>query len=122
MHSIKASISKKKIYKTVHRMQQNVFFRHRSSEVTSEDWPFIRYALFAEEDYDDSYYDHSEFDISSFDYLNFMDNSTFNYTEFARRTGFLLDSTTLLDCKFRGRACNAKVFCSQKSVSSFLQF
>ncbi|XP_072039719.1 acid-sensing ion channel 1C-like [Amphiura filiformis] len=87
------------------------FNRYRASQVTEEDLPFIRYALFAEEDYyGDSYDDHSQFDMSSFDYSEFIQNRTFNYTEFTKRTGFVLDNNTLLECKWRGRDCIADNF------------
>ncbi|XP_072040783.1 acid-sensing ion channel 5-like [Amphiura filiformis] len=86
------------------------FNRYRGSEVSDEDWPYLEYALFAEEYDYDSYEDDGKFEQSSFSYYALFENSTFNFTEFTRRAGFVLDNETLLDCKWRGRPCYAENF------------
>ncbi|XP_072040784.1 acid-sensing ion channel 1C-like [Amphiura filiformis] len=77
------------------------FNRYRTSQIRPEDLPFIRYTQFAVENYD--------LDLESWhDYPDY--NTTFNFTEFTNRAGFILDDDTLLDCNWRGKECFAENF------------
>lgn len=91
------------------------FNRFRASEITATDGQFLQYVLLAD-DYDYASYDNSESEFSwygtSFDYYTAFENASasFNYTEFTRRAGFVLDETTLIECTWRGRKCSAQNF------------
>lgn len=88
--------------------------RFRASEITATDVQFLQYVLLAD-DYDYASYDTSESEFSwygtSFDYYTAFANASasFNYTEFTRRAGFVLDEATLIECTWRGRKCSAQV-------------
>ena len=85
------------------------YLRYRYSQITEEDRPFVGYAIYAEEYDYDSYNDDGKYGEEDFDYNKQFGNSTFNYSEFTKRAGFVLDKNTLIECSWRGRKCFAEV-------------
>ena len=87
------------------------FLRYRRSQVEALGWPmhYISYVKYTEEYDYDSYNDDGSFGQSDFDYNQHFGNLTFDYTEFTKRAGFVLDNDTLLECTWRGRNCSVQV-------------
>lgn len=90
------------------------FNRFRASQITADDAQFLQYVFLAE-DYDYGSYEESisfSWYGSQFDYYELFGNlsSSFNYTEFTLRAGFVLDNTTLVECNWRGRQCYPENF------------